>query len=121
MVFSVVIRRFKFHFSCRLYCFFNLGSIISNFLAPKLIRLTGKLIVGPYFSITGSALLFLCTLTMNVYIIFIGITLFGFLTPNIMPIIFRQSVRSLLNQFEQLPPKFGTVWFCLRAVYQLLS
>ncbi len=73
--------------------FFNLGSIISNFLAPKLIRLTSELIVGPYFSITGSTLLFLCTLTMNVYIIFIGITLFGFLTSNIMPIIFRQSVK----------------------------
>ena len=73
--------------------FFNLGSIISNFLAPKLIRLMSELIVGPYFSITGSALLFLCTLTMNVYIIFIGITLFGFLTSNIMPIIFRQSVK----------------------------
>ena len=73
--------------------FFNLGSIISNFLAPKLIRLTNELIVGPYFSIIGSTLLFLCTLTMNVYIIFIGITLFGFLTSNIMPIIFRQSVK----------------------------
>ena len=73
--------------------FFNLGSIISNFLAPKLIRLTSELIVGPYFSITGSTLLFLCTLTMNVYIIFIGIALFGFLTSNIMPIIFRQSVK----------------------------
>ena len=73
--------------------FFNLGSIISNFLAPKLIRLTSELIVGPYFSIIGSTLLFLCTLTMNVYIIFIGIALFGFLTSNIMPIIFRQSVK----------------------------
>ncbi len=73
--------------------FFNLGSIISNFLAPKLIRLTGELIVGPYFSMIGSTLLFLCTLTMNVYIIFIGIALFGFLTSNIMPIIFRQSVK----------------------------
>ena len=73
--------------------FFNLGSIISNFLAPKLIRLTNELIVGPYFSIIGSTLLFLCTLTMNVYIIFIGIALFGFLTSNIMPIIFRQSVK----------------------------
>ena len=73
--------------------FFNLGSIISNFLAPKLIRLMSELIVGPYFSITGSTLLFLCTLTMNVYLIFIGITLFGFLTSNIMPIIFRQSVK----------------------------
>lgn len=73
--------------------FFNLGSIISNLLAPKLIRLTNELIVGPYFSIIGSTLLFLCTLTMNVYIIFIGITLFGFLTSNIMPIIFRQSVK----------------------------
>ncbi len=73
--------------------FFNLGSIISNFLAPKLIKLTSELIVGPYFSIIGSTLLFLCTLTMNVYIIFIGITLFGFLTSNIMPIIFRQSVK----------------------------
>jgi len=73
--------------------FFNLGSIISNFLAPKLIRLTSELIVGPYFSIIGSTLLFLCILTMNVYIIFIGIALFGFLTSNIMPIIFRQSVK----------------------------
>ena len=73
--------------------FFNLGSIISNFLAPMLIRLTSELIVGPYLSIIGSTLLFLCTLTMNVYIIFIGIALFGFLTSNIMPIIFRQSVK----------------------------
>ena len=73
--------------------FFNLGSIISNFIAPSLIKLTNELIVGPYFSILGSIILFLCTLTMNVYIICIGIALFGFLTSNVMPIIFRQSVK----------------------------
>ena len=73
--------------------FFNFGSIISNFIAPFLIKLTNEIFVGPCLSIFGSIVLFFCTLTMNVYVIFIGIAFFGFLTSNMMPIIIRQSIK----------------------------
>ena len=73
--------------------FFNVGAIISNLIASFLIRVSSELFVGPFFSIFGSIILFLCTMTMNVYVIFIGIALFGFLSSNLMPIIIRQSIK----------------------------
>ena len=74
--------------------FFNFGAIISNIIAPFLIKILNEIFVGPLFSVLGSVILFLSTLTMNVYIIFLGVTLFGFLSSNFMPIIIRESVRT---------------------------
>ena len=72
---------------------FNIGEIISNFLGSKLINLFNEKIVGPYFAMVGSIILFLSLLSQNIYIIYISIILFGFLISNVMPIIYRQSVR----------------------------
>ena len=74
--------------------FFNFGAIISNIIAPSLIKVLNEIFVGPLFSVLGSVILFLSTLTMNVYIIFFGVALFGFLSSNLMPIIIRESVRT---------------------------
>ena len=41
----------------------------------------------------GSIILSLSLLSQNIYIIYISIILFGFLISNVMPIIYRQSVR----------------------------
>ena len=73
--------------------FFQIGAITSNILASKLIKNFNEKIVGPYLSIIGSILLFLSIMTMNLYFIVIAITLFGFFTSNVGPIIYRQAVK----------------------------
>ena len=72
---------------------FNIGEIISNFFGSKLINVFNEKIVGPYFAMAGSIILFISLLSQNIYIIYISIILFGFLISNVMPIIYRQSVR----------------------------
>ena len=72
---------------------FNIGEIISNFFGSKLINFFNEKIVGPYFAMVGSIILFLSLLSQNIYVIYISIILFGFLISNVMPIIYRQSVR----------------------------
>ena len=72
---------------------FNIGEILSNFSASKLITLLNEKIVGPYFAMIGSLILFLSVLSQNIYIIYISVFLFGFLISNVMPIIYRQSVK----------------------------
>ena len=73
--------------------FFQIGAIASNVLASKLIKNLNEKIVGPYLSIIGSILLLLSIMTMNLYLIFIAITLFGFFTSNVAPIVYRQAVK----------------------------
>ena len=72
---------------------FNIGEIISNFFGSKLINLFNEKIVGPYFAMIGSVILILSILSQNIYIIYISVILFGFLISNVMPIIYRQSVK----------------------------
>ena len=72
---------------------FNIGEIISNFFGSKLINLFNEKIVGPYFAMIGSIILILSILSQNIYIIYISVILFGFLISNVMPIIYRQSVK----------------------------
>ena len=77
--------------------FFNLGEIISNMFASKLITKLGEVIVGPCFAMVGSTILVLSIFSQNIIIIFIAITLFGMLISNVMPIVFRQAVKNSQN------------------------
>ena len=72
---------------------FNLGEIISNLLASKLIKRFNEKIVGPYFAMFGSIILFLSVVSQNIYIIYLAVIMFGFLISNVMPIVYRQSVK----------------------------
>ena len=73
--------------------FFNAGEIVGNIFASKLIKKFNELIVGPCFAMVGSIILLLSIITQNINIIFLSITIFGFLISNVMPIVFRQAVR----------------------------
>jgi len=73
--------------------FFNAGEIVGNIFASKLIKKFNELIVGPCFAMVGSIILLLSIITQNITIIFLSITIFGFLISNVMPIVFRQAVR----------------------------
>ena len=41
----------------------------------------------------GSIILFLSVVSQNIYIIYLAVFIFGFLSSNVMPIIYRQSVK----------------------------
>jgi len=72
---------------------FNIGEIMSNFLGSKLIKRFNEKIVGPYFAMFGSIILFLSVVSQNIYIIYLAVFIFGFLISNVMPIVYRQSVK----------------------------
>ena len=77
--------------------FFNAGEIVGNIFASKLIKKFNELIVGPCFAMVGSIILLSSIITQNITIIFLSITIFGFLISNVMPIVFRQAVRHSNN------------------------
>jgi predicted MFS family arabinose efflux permease len=66
---------------------------VSNFLGSKLIKRFNEKIVGPYFAMLGSIILFLSVVSQNIYIIYMAIFIFGFLISNVMPIVYRESVK----------------------------
>mgnify|MGYP005720646313 FL=1 len=72
---------------------FNVGEIVSNLLGSKLIKRFNEKIVGPYFAMLGSIILFLSVVSQNIYIIYLAVFIFGFLISNVMPIVYRQSVK----------------------------
>ncbi len=76
---------------------FNIGEIISNIFASKLIKKFGEIIVGPLFAMIGSIILIFSIISQNIIIIFVSITLFGMLISNVMPIVFRQAVKNSTN------------------------
>ncbi len=72
--------------------FFNLGEISSNLIGSFMIKKFSEKIVGPFFGMTGAIILFLSVLSQNIYFVFFGIIMFGFLTSNMGPIVIRQSI-----------------------------
>jgi len=86
--------------------FFNIGEIFSNIYASQLIKKFDEKIVGPYFSIAGSIVLFLSILSMNLYVILPSLIIFGFLTSNLLPISIRQAIK---HSKESLPKTISHV------------
>jgi len=72
---------------------FNLGEITSRLLASKMIKGSNEKIIGGYFSILAGFILFMTILTGNLFVIIIGMLLFGFGTANFVAIILRQAIR----------------------------
>ena len=73
--------------------FFNIGEISANIIASKLIKIFNEKFVGPYMTIIGSLILIFTIVTQNIYLILIGITIFGFSSSNLGPIVFRQAIK----------------------------
>ena len=72
--------------------FFNGGEIFARVAASKLINKFGDIAVGSYFSIISCTVLFVSILTSNLYIILIGIIIFGFGTANFVAVVLRQAI-----------------------------
>jgi len=72
--------------------FFNGGEIFARVAASKLINKFGDIIVGSYFSIISCIILFLSILTSNLYLILVGILIFGFGTANFVAVVLRQAI-----------------------------
>ena len=73
--------------------FFQFGEISGNLAGGKLLKKYSDKVVGPYFSIIGATILFLSIVNMNIYLIFFSVMVFGFLTSNIIPIVYRRVVK----------------------------
>ncbi len=72
---------------------FNIGAISANLIASKMIKVTSEKLIGGYLSILAGIILFLSIVSGNLYVIIIGMLLFGFGTANFIPIILRQAIR----------------------------
>jgi predicted MFS family arabinose efflux permease len=71
---------------------FNIGEIVSRLLASKLIKRSSERFVGGYLSIFSGIILFLCIMTSNLYVIVVGMVIFGFGTANFAAIVIRQAI-----------------------------
>jgi len=73
--------------------FLSFGGIFANLFSNQLINLFSEKIVGCYFVIFGSILLFSSIIIANFYLILITFFVYGFATANLVPIIIRQAVK----------------------------
>ncbi|MDC6448134.1 MFS transporter [Alphaproteobacteria bacterium] len=80
--------------------FLSLGGIFANLFSNQLINLFSEKIVGCYFVIFGSTLLFFSITQLNFYFILITFFIYGFCSANLVPIIIRQAVK---HSSESIP------------------
>jgi MFS family permease len=80
--------------------FLSCGGIFANLFSNQLINLFSEKIVGCYFVIIGSIILFTSIIIGNFYFILITFLIYGFLTANLVPIIIRQAVK---HSSESIP------------------
>ena len=80
--------------------FLSLGGILANLFSNQLINLFSEKIVGCYFVIFGSTLLFFSITQLNFYFILITFFIYGFCSANLVPIIIRQAVK---HSSESIP------------------
>ena len=73
--------------------FLSLGGIFANLFSNQLINLFSEKVVGCYFVIFGSTLLFSSIIIANFYLILATFFVYGFATANLVPIIIRQAVK----------------------------
>ena len=72
---------------------FNVGEITSRLFASRMIKSSSEKVIGGYFSILAGIILFMSIRTGNLYVIIIGMLIFGFGTANFIAIILRQAIR----------------------------
>ena len=73
--------------------FFSIGGILANLFSNTLINIFTEKVVGCYFVMIGSSILFLSLLTNNFYIILGVLCIYGFAIANLVPIVIRQAVK----------------------------
>ena len=80
--------------------FLSFGGIFANLFSNQLINLFSEKIVGCYFVILGSIILFSSIIIGNFYLILITFFVYGFTTANLVPIIIRQAIK---HSSESIP------------------
>ena len=86
--------------------FFSFGGVLSNLFSAQLINLLSEKIVGCFFVLIGSSLLFISIIIFNLYLILIALFFYGFLTANFVPLVIRQAVR---QSTENIPTTVGNL------------
>ena len=86
--------------------FYSLGGIFANLFSNKLIKIFNEKIIGSVFVIIGSSILLLSITTMNIYIIMIALSFYGFFIANFVPLVIRQAVK---QSHESIPTTVSNI------------
>ena len=91
--------------------FLSFGGIFANLFSNQLINLFSEKIVGCYFVIFGSIILFSSIIIGNFYLILITFFVYGFSTANLVPIIIRQAVKHSSESIPTTVTNLTTIGF----------
>ena len=91
--------------------FFSSGGIFANLFSNQLINLFSEKVVGCYFVIIGSLLLFISVISFNIYFILVAFSFYGFATANFVPIIIRQAVKQSSESIPTTVTNLTTMGF----------
>ena len=91
--------------------FLSSGGILANLFSNQLISFFSEKIVGCYFVIFGTILLFISIITFNFYIILICLFFYGFATANFVPLIIRQAVKQSTESIPTTVTNLTTIGF----------
>jgi MFS family permease len=72
---------------------FNVGEIASRLSGERLLRRLGERLVGGYAMMAGGTVLLVAVLSENPVLIIFAFAVFGFLTANFIPVLFRAAAR----------------------------
>ncbi len=85
------------------------GESIGRFLGSYLIKLVNEKFVGAYLGLIGCFLFFLSILTMNPYIILLGIFLIGICSSNFYPVVIRFALRQSTQNINTTAANLSTL------------
>jgi len=91
--------------------FFSSGAIFANLFSNQLINIFSEKVVGCYFVIIGSLLLFIAVISFNIYFILAAFFCYGFATANFVPIIIRQAVKQSSESIPTTVTNLTTMGF----------
>lgn len=91
--------------------FFSLGGILANLFSNQLVKFFSEKVVGCYFVIIGSLLLFISIISSNFYFILVTFFFYGFTTANFVPIIIRQAVKQSSESIPTTVTNLTTMGF----------
>lgn len=91
--------------------FLSSGGILANLFSNQLISFFSEKIVGCYFVIFGTIILFISIITFNFYIILICLFFYGFATANFVPLIIRQAVKQSTESIPTTVTNLTTIGF----------
>ena len=91
--------------------FLSSGGILANLFSNQLISFFSEKIVGCYFVIFGTIILFISIIAFNFYIILICLFFYGFATANFVPLIIRQAVKLSTESIPTTVTNLTTIGF----------